>query len=61
MLAPGMLVATAHKAVSALQTMQYLYSRGVPRETAMYAVAMAKKTDPESSDPTYIIVEWCAT
>ena len=55
--------ATAHHIVFELQTLHYLMSRGAPQETAEYAIKTAKgkgETDPEGSDPTYIIIKWCA-
>ena len=43
--------------------MHFLVSHGAPQETAEYAIKVAKgkgDMDPECSDPTYIIVGWCA-
>ena len=60
-LAQGMAIAMPLKAVFTLQTMQYLLSRGVSMRTARHAIETAKKEDPECSDPTYILIGWCAT
>ena len=53
----------SHRCVSTLQTMHILLSHGAPQETAEYAIQIAigkGEMDLECSDPTYIIVGWCA-
>ena len=48
------------KAVFTLQTMHYLRSRRVSKRTARHAIDTAKREDLECSDPTYILIGWCA-
>ena len=53
----------ANHVVAELQALDFLLSHGVPRDTAEYAIKVAQgkgEKDTDCSDPTYIIMEWCA-